>query len=254
MAFCVKCGEQLNDGVKFCAKCGTPVAGAAQAAPPPPEETAPRPRTVTVGQVKKCPNCGQPIESFQTRCSACGYELQNKEIAASVKEFTSRIEQLDNESPAIKRGSRLPIAFAIGFGVCLAIGAGSYGGTMALFLVFMFICMVMCPISILFSKPRMTDQEKQKKAMVESFVVPNTRQDLLEFFTFAVSQVESGVVSGAALKAGSLVSSEKKYRIMWDKIWRQKCKQTYAKANLALDDKDKDVLASIAKTMRTVGL
>lgn len=36
MAFCEKCGVQLNDGLKFCPECGAPVNAAPPVAPPPP--------------------------------------------------------------------------------------------------------------------------------------------------------------------------------------------------------------------------
>ncbi len=35
MAFCGKCGAQVNEGTVFCSKCGAPVAAAPQGAPPP---------------------------------------------------------------------------------------------------------------------------------------------------------------------------------------------------------------------------
>ncbi len=40
-----------------------------------------------VGTIKKCPNCGQVLESFQTRCPACGYEITGVDAANSVKGF-----------------------------------------------------------------------------------------------------------------------------------------------------------------------
>ena len=76
MAFCSKCNNQNAEGSRFCAKCGTPIA----ASPPPAV-----PRTVTVGQVKKCPACGNPLESFQGRCAGCGHELNTGASEISLK-------------------------------------------------------------------------------------------------------------------------------------------------------------------------
>lgn len=41
MAFCGKCGTQVNEGTTFCSRCGAPVAAAAQGAPLPPVPNAP---------------------------------------------------------------------------------------------------------------------------------------------------------------------------------------------------------------------
>jgi DNA-directed RNA polymerase subunit RPC12/RpoP len=78
----------MDDGQLFCAKCGTQV-----------NATSPtnlQPRTVVAGQVRKCPACGTPIESFQTRCSSCGHELNDIKTTESVQEFFQKLEALSN--------------------------------------------------------------------------------------------------------------------------------------------------------------
>lgn len=40
-----------------------------------------------VGTIRKCPNCGQVLQSFQAKCPACGHELTGVGVASSVKEF-----------------------------------------------------------------------------------------------------------------------------------------------------------------------
>lgn len=92
MAFCVNCGAQNADGARFCTGCGKAVAGAAS------PQAEPKPRTVTVGQVKKCPSCGSPIESFQGRCSSCGHELQAGEVVNSAKELAERLQNVGSDS------------------------------------------------------------------------------------------------------------------------------------------------------------
>ncbi|RQD80670.1 MAG: SPFH domain-containing protein [Methanocalculus sp. MSAO_Arc2] len=64
---CIKCGQQIAQGTKFCPHCGSPQA----------EEM------VTCGtcgaSVKKgmkfCPECGSPMEQGPKKCSKCGEEL-----------------------------------------------------------------------------------------------------------------------------------------------------------------------------------
>ncbi|HTP55630.1 MAG TPA: zinc-ribbon domain-containing protein, partial [Thermoplasmata archaeon] len=66
MIYCTKCGTQLPDDARFCAKCGTATAaggaGGAAAAP----AAAPRQGAPTLApagvQELKCPTCGAPIK------------------------------------------------------------------------------------------------------------------------------------------------------------------------------------------------
>lgn len=40
-----------------------------------------------IGTIKKCPNCGQALKSFQAKCPACGHEITGIGANVSVKEF-----------------------------------------------------------------------------------------------------------------------------------------------------------------------
>jgi len=50
-----------------------------------------------VGTVNTCPSCGAPVESFQTRCSSCGHELNQIQTTQSVQEFFQKFEELSNQ-------------------------------------------------------------------------------------------------------------------------------------------------------------
>ena len=39
------------------------------------------------GDFKKCPSCGAPVQSFNTKCSECGHEFRNTDSTESIKEF-----------------------------------------------------------------------------------------------------------------------------------------------------------------------
>jgi hypothetical protein len=51
----------------------------------------------TVGTVRVCPECGQSIESLQTRCRSCGHELNNIQVDESVKSFFQKLEELNKQ-------------------------------------------------------------------------------------------------------------------------------------------------------------
>lgn len=56
MAFCNKCGTQMNESVKFCTKCGNPVAKTQ-----PPDTVCSVCGTEFAPGDKFCPNCGQAL-------------------------------------------------------------------------------------------------------------------------------------------------------------------------------------------------
>lgn len=84
MAFCMNCGQKLADGAKFCSACGTPVASVKT------EKT--QRTTVYDGEVHKCPNCGESINSFVANCPSCGHEFRGTSTAKTVKEFSEKLE------------------------------------------------------------------------------------------------------------------------------------------------------------------
>jgi uncharacterized OB-fold protein len=262
MAFCANCGAKMAGGAKFCPSCGTPAKAAAPAAKPGVEK---------VGNIRKCPSCGAEVESFQTRCSSCGHEFNKVEVAASVKSFTANLLKLDNKNPAINRGNIviMVIRFIISFALLLS-GAAFISGAMdefdraarlrnselfseyaqinlqvviPEFLLALFFIGAAFLVLIL-SKPKMTQQEKEKIALVENFVVPNTKEELLEFFTFAAAQLDE------INPLGVLFSSETKYKKIWNNIWKRKCRQTYAKARVAMGSSDPASFAVIQDIMR----
>ncbi len=62
MIFCEQCGNKLNDGAKFCGKCGTPVAvGQAE--------------THEMSAPAACTQCGTPLEEGEMFCANCGAKV-----------------------------------------------------------------------------------------------------------------------------------------------------------------------------------
>lgn len=85
MAFCSKCGAQLADGAQFCNGCGAPVASA--------QNDGSKRVQKFVGEIRKCPNCGQELQSFQGKCPACGIELAGVSAARSVTTFFEKYQK-----------------------------------------------------------------------------------------------------------------------------------------------------------------
>lgn len=85
MAFCINCGQHLDEGVKFCPACGHSVEV---------EKTINSEReTVYEGSVHKCPNCGEVLPSFVAHCPSCGYEIRGNSAVKSVQELYMEINK-----------------------------------------------------------------------------------------------------------------------------------------------------------------
>lgn len=77
MPFCTNCGQKLPDGAKFCCECGEKVNYKGK--------TPENERKVSYdGNIHKCPNCGEILNSFVANCPSCGYELREKKATDSV--------------------------------------------------------------------------------------------------------------------------------------------------------------------------
>ena len=101
MGFCMNCGQQLPDGAKFCADCGTAI-GTVK-----PEGT--QRKNIYDGELHKCPNCGEVLNSFTANCPSCGYEIRNSAVSTSVKEFASKLEKVDSTERKIDLIRNYPI-------------------------------------------------------------------------------------------------------------------------------------------------
>lgn len=142
MAFCISCGHELAEEAKYCANCGKAVNNSA---------TTQR-KTVYDGELHKCPNCGELLNSFVTNCPTCGYELRSVNTNSPVNELAKKIEK--------------------------------------------------------------TTSVAEKIELITNFYVPNTREDIYDFFILAVSNLE-----------------DTNYDT--DDAWRAKLEQAYLKAKIS---------------------
>lgn len=50
-------------------------------------------KTVYEGELHKCPQCGEVLNSFTAKCPTCGFELRGTSAASSVQQFAQKLEQ-----------------------------------------------------------------------------------------------------------------------------------------------------------------
>lgn len=143
MAFCTNCGQELAEGAKFCANCGKAVTG---------ENTASQRKTVYEGNLHKCPNCGEILNSFVTNCPTCGHEIRDTQGVSSVRQLAMKLEQLEAKRPQ-KKSTNI---FAQTFG----------GGA------------------------QLQSIDEQKIDLIRNFSIPNTKEDVLEFIVLAAANID----------------------------------------------------------------
>lgn len=201
--FCQHCGTKLDLGARFCKSCGKPIdqSGGATTGcvPPQTEETFSHKqhterKTVYEGQLHKCPNCGELLDSFRSHCPSCGYEIRDARSSNSIRELAQKLERIESErmAPIEEKKSLMKMVFGKDF---------------------------KDEDEIKEAQNQFDEHKKQQKAnLIINFPVPNTREDILEFMILASSNID--------VKKG--IDDEV------SKAWLSKLDQVYEKAKLLM--------------------
>ncbi len=185
MSFCSNCGNQLPLGAKFCNRCGAPVVS----------YTDRNRRNVEYeGTIHKCPNCGEIIKSFTAQCPSCGFEFRDVRATSAVKEFSYKLEQLENNRKPVSSFGKFKRS--MGFG-------------------------------------RSDPVDSQIVNLIKSFPIPNTKEDVLEFMILASSSVDYDILSRSRLYQQDMDPVEVRSRKDIANAWISKIKQVYEKASLS---------------------
>jgi ABC-type multidrug transport system fused ATPase/permease subunit len=172
---------------------------------------APKPTTEKVGNILKCPACGEVIESFQTRCASCGHELRNIQTTSSIHTFFEKLES-----------------------------AGNW---------------------------------EKKVELIESFPIPNTKEDIYEFIIMASSNVKTDyhvefkaptvshsldmsslrnlITSSMNTSSNNSAPSEETIIKALNNAWMTKINQAYTKAQITMTSAPQDLerLTTIVKEL-----
>lgn len=183
MAFCMNCGQRLPEGAKFCSNCGA-ATGEAKS------ETAQR-KIVYDGEVHKCPNCGEIVDSFVLNCPSCGHEFRSSASTSLVQELASKLEAMEQQQEPRKRRTIK---------------------------------------DELLRTNNLSKTDEQKISLIRSFVIPNTKEDILEFIILASSNIN------VELYGESNLTPENEVLKAVSDAWIAKFEQAYRKAQFSFSE------------------
>lgn len=150
------------------------------------ENTAGKRRQVFEGEVRKCPNCGAILKAFDSFCPNCGHEFRGAAASNVVQDFSRRLDAINAE-------------------------VSSSAGVQNRFR----------------RKSRKElESEKEKRterklALIESFPIPNTKEDIIEFL----------ILAGTNMMPASYDEDSDTTAVR--NAWEAKFEQAYEKARLS---------------------
>lgn len=154
------------------------------------------------GDLKKCPSCGAPVQSFSTKCSDCGHEFRNIKASHSILNLFELITQAEAEERGAARNQ-----------------SGVMWNLMGVFQL-------------------ETQVANRIATVIASFPIPNTKEDILEFLSQAISKSETK--SFFQIPQTDVRNNHNKVA----SAWKNKCQEIVMKARFSMKD-DKRTLGEI---------
>ena len=136
------------------------------------------------GVLHKCPNCGELLNSFITICPTCGYEIRGAKSSQSVELLAKKLEELTASKHETTRERFWREEFT--------------------------------------NAHHKTDE--QKIELIKNFNIPTTREDVLEFITYAIGNIDTEVLSDSIYKTRTERAISE--------AWIVKLDQAYSKATV----------------------
>ena len=177
------------------------------------------------GTTKKCPSCGAPVESFNTKCSDCGHEFRNTEAAFTVQKLNDElmeIEEVVRKDYFDNKRDR---------------NVFPKGGLQR-------------EEKVIMKMQAQIEQEieaacaDRKLSFISTFPIPNTKEDILEILAIGIPEAKR------KLNFWDQVGQSKG---KMKKAWLAKCEQIIIKARFSMKD-DKKTLEEIEHYAKQIGV
>lgn len=171
-------------------------------ATPPPTAA---PKSEKYGDIRKCPACGTILQSFQTKCNDCGHEFRNITANNAITQLSARLYEIEKEVISERREAQKDEDDISDSWV---------------------------------ENQELNNIINEKKAsFIDTFPIPNTKEDMLEFLSLSVPQasVKLSWIDRNVYQTG-------KNKLI--KSWKAKAEQVIMKARFSMKE-DKKTLEEI---------
>lgn len=106
MGFCKQCGSELTEDARFCEKCGTPVSSNSGNQPVKMQAETSERKQIYEGEIRKCPNCGDPIDAFELICDKCGFNFSTNRMSTSQERLAAQLSTIDAKLQEAKKKNK----------------------------------------------------------------------------------------------------------------------------------------------------
>jgi hypothetical protein len=192
------------------------------------ENTA-SPKSLKLGDVKKCPGCGAITQSFVTKCAECGTEFRNIEASVNITKFFDKLNELEENRKEILIDNK---------------DSQSSFVNLLKWYFFWWYFLPKKIISLIFKKTKpavWSTTDIRKEEMIMNFPVPNSREDIIEFLTLSVSKIQD-------INKLKISNEEIRYISKWNSIWKKKAEQVFLKAKLSMNN-DSETIKQIEQML-----
>lgn len=148
-----------------------------------------------IGEMKKCPACGAPYTAGSLYCAECGHEFTGMQGNSSVERFSEMLREIEMRNANNETALK---------GVMNKVGLGGSGRVQE-------IC-----------------------TSIQTFPIPNSKEDLLEFILFLKSKAEKKVKRGLVSNVTSMGSAADEAKIV--EAYKTKYDESIEKARFYIDD------------------
>lgn len=223
MAYCNYCGHNNPDGASFCSGCGRPI-NITQPTQPQNQGYRTTRANVFMGEIRHCPACNEVIPPMAAVCPSCGMAFNNIIVSPAITEFTTRLQQFDNQIAAERYNARTNPQSAP------ATGYQSWSSSGKMAWVIFNICFCGIPVILYLiakqsEKPQqhLTLSEDQKAQYIKNTVIPNDMENTITMLQIIKANINSSISSGF-----------EENKSFWVNTWYMKAQQIVSSANVAI--------------------
>lgn len=177
------------------------------------------------GDLKKCPSCGAPVQSFATKCSDCGHEYRNTNASFTVQNLNDKLMKIEE---VVRKDY---------FDNKMDRNVYPKGGLMREEKIMMKL-QAQIDLEI---EATCTDR---KINFISTFPIPNTKEDILEILAIGVPEAKRKL---------SFWENAQQSKGKMKKAWAAKCEQIIIKARFSMKD-DKKTLEEIEHYAKQLGV